>query len=264
VVSPSLSPENPHPGGSTLCKGASMDQQLLRDLFERTSQAAEQLGCDADFARQLRALRDRVSPPRIGAQGQLQEWQDDWDARAPEPHHRHLSHLYALFPGSQITPRATPELAQAARRSLELRGDDATGWGIAWRVNLWARLGEAERAHELLRRLLGPERTYPNLLDAHPPFQIDGNFGGASGIVELLLQSHDGALDILPALPRAWPTGSVRGLRARGGFSVSFNWHAGKLTQLELRGAPGSSCLVRYAGRVTRMVLDDAGTAEQG
>jgi alpha-L-fucosidase 2 len=181
--------------------------------------------------------------------------------QAPEIHHRHVSHLYGLFPSSQITIEDTPALAAAARRSLEIRGDEATGWGIAWRLNLWARLGQAEHAHAILCMLLEPARTYPNLFDAHPPFQIDGNFGGLSGITEMLMQSHSGVIRLLPALPRAWPSGSVRGLRARGGFGVDVAWKDGALESATLRAAPGSRTVVRYRGRDIPLRILDGGSA---
>jgi alpha-L-fucosidase 2 len=249
VTCPSLSPENVHPGGSSLCAGPSMDEQILRDLFTRSAEAAEILGIDAGFRSGLREAAGRLAPHQIGASGQLQEWLEDWDLDAPEIHHRHVSHLYGLFPSGQITVERTPSLAAAARRSLEIRGDDATGWGLAWRLNLWARLGDGEHAHRILRMLLGPERTYPNLFDAHPPFQIDGNFGGVSGICEMLVQSHGGVIRLLPALPNAWPTGSVRGLVARGGFGVDVAWKRGMVDTATIRGKPGAIVPVRYAGR---------------
>lgn len=246
VTCPSLSPENVHPEGVSLCAGPAMDQQILRDLFDHTREAASVLGLDPDFREKLLAARGRLAPDRIGAEGQLQEWLEDWDARAPEPHHRHVSHLYALFPSDQIHPARTPELAAAAKKSLEARGDFTTGWGIGWRINLWARLGDGERAHRALKLLLGPERSYPNLFDAHPPFQIDGNFGGASGICQMLLQCYGDTIHLLPALPAAWRRGSIRGLRARGGFDVEISWLDGVLRHARLVARPGVPVTVRY------------------
>ncbi|MEQ4574154.1 MAG: glycoside hydrolase family 95 protein [Gammaproteobacteria bacterium] len=255
VTNPSMSPENPHPHGSTLCAGPAMDSQLLRDLFGQCIEAARRLGQDDGFAARLATLRARLAPDRIGQAGQLQEWREDWDMQAPEPHHRHVSHLYALHPSSQINVRDTPELAAAARRSLELRGDDATGWGIGWRLNLWARLRDGEHAHKILRMLLAPARTYPNLFDAHPPFQIDGNFGGTAGIAEMLLQSWGGTIFLLPALPKAWPDGEVRGLRARNTATVGLRWRNGGLDRVDLASAKGGRYRLDHAGTTSEWTL---------
>jgi len=253
VTNPSLSPENGHGHGSSLIFAPTMDSQILRDLFDQTIAAAGVLGRDAALASEIAAARDKLPPMRVGKQGQLQEWPFDWDADAEDVHHRHVSHLYGLYPSRQIDPERTPELAAAAKRSLEIRGDKATGWATAWRINLWARLRDGDHAHAILKFLLGPERTYPNMFDAHPPFQIDGNFGGAAGIVEMLVQNQGARIDLLPALPRAWPAGRVTGLRTRGGCTLDLSWRNGNLEQLRLRGTIAGMREVRCGGKMRQV-----------
>jgi alpha-L-fucosidase 2 len=258
VTSPSLSPENIHPYGASLVMGPTMDQQILRDLFAAVTAAARELRVDRDLRERWTATRARLAPATIGANGQLQEWLEDWDMRAPEIDHRHVSHLYGLFPGRDIDIRRTPALAAAAKRSLEIRGDRATGWATAWRINLWARLGDGNHAHQILTFLLSPERTYPNMFDAHPPFQIDGNFGGASGIAQMLVQCDEGEIRLLPALPAAWPSGRVTGLRARGGFEIAMSWSNGAIERASVRSLAGRPLrlrrgeTIRTVGRTAR------------
>ena len=260
VTAPSVSPENVHPLGAALCYGPAMDSQIIRDLFDAVIEAGEHLDRDPEPRARLLGLRGRLPPDRIGQAGQLQEWLADWDMDVPEIHHRHVSHLYALYPSHQISPGRTPELAEAARRSLDIRGDEATGWGIGWRINLWARLQDGDRAHAIVQRLLSPERTYPNMFDAHPPFQIDGNFGGAAGILEMLVQSEPGMVHLLPALPKAWPTGSLRGVRARGGIEVDLSWEEGALIGATLRTTTPRRVLVRYNAREMEIEARPEGT----
>jgi alpha-L-fucosidase 2 len=266
VTNPSISPENGHPFGSAVCAGPTMDMQILRDLFAHTIQAATTLGVDEDFRKQLATTRARLAPNQVGSAGQLQEWLEDWDLQAPEIRHRHVSHLYGLYPGRDLHRRDTPDLAAAVQKSLEIRGDKATGWATAWRLCLWTHLGDGDHAFQILKHLLSPGLTYPNMFDAHPPFQIDGNFGGAAGMAEMLMQSRviagrdesqisnlKSEIEVLPALPQAWPTGSVQGLRARGAFEVDIAWRDENLVEAAIRSLEGGSARLRY-GSVTRDV----------
>ncbi|GLU53166.1 glycoside hydrolase family 95 protein [Dyadobacter frigoris] len=238
VSSPSYSPE--HGGIST---GASMDHQIAWDVLSNTILASKILKTDTDFASEAQKVRDHIQPPQIGRWGQLQEWNEDVDDSTDK--HRHVSHLFALHPGRQISPTSTPEFAKAARVTLNARGDEGTGWSLAWKVNFWARLQDGNRAYSLFKRILRPvgDKTenmmngggsYSNLLCAHPPFQLDGNMGSTAGIAEMLLQSQAGVIELLPALPDSWPTGEIKGLKARGNVTVDEQWKDGKLVSVTL------------------------------
>ncbi|WP_430972169.1 glycoside hydrolase family 95 protein [Sunxiuqinia rutila] len=263
VSSPSYSPEH---GGISL--GASMDHQIAWDLLNNCIEACNVLGIDDEFKRQAIKVRDKILPPTIGRWGQLQEWKKDVDD--PNNNHRHVSHLYALHPGKQITTKNTPDLSEAAKVSLNARGDSGTGWSLAWKVNFWARLKDGDRAYKLFKRLLRPTGqkgtdmmsgggSYSNLLCAHPPFQLDGNMGGCAGIAEMLLQSHTGTLELLPALPTAWKNGHVKGLKARGGFIVDMDWRDGVLVWAKITGNPGVMSKYRLENDVVEFEIPENG-----
>ncbi len=250
ISTPSNSPEN---GG--LVAGPTMDHQIIRALFRSCIEASEILGTDQQFAQKLKEMLPRIAPNQIGKYGQLQEWMEDKDN--PEDHHRHVSHLWAVYPGNEINWKDTPDLMKAARQSLIYRGDDGTGWSLAWKINFWARFLDGNHAYNMVKLLFRPVQidnvvytggggSYTNLFDAHPPFQIDGNFGAPAGMIEMLVQSQLNEISVLPALPDALPAGNISGVCARGGFELSFSWNKGKLEKLQVLSKAGQKCTLRY------------------
>ncbi|WP_295714587.1 glycoside hydrolase N-terminal domain-containing protein [Mucilaginibacter sp.] len=261
LVSPSVSPEHEYIDGKnqvSVTAGATMDNQLVYGLFTDAIRAAAELNIDKVFADSLATYRRQLPPMQIGRYGQLQEWLEDLDRT--DDHHRHVSHLYGLFPGNQISPFTQPQLFAAVKKSLNYRGDVSTGWSMAWKINLWARLLDGNHAYKLIKDQIKPigggsGGTYPNLFDAHPPFQIDGNFGCTSGIAEMLLQSHDGAIYLLPALPDEWKDGSISGLMARGGFKVDIKWANHKIIKVVIHSSLGGNCRLRVNQQMNGKLL---------
>jgi len=273
VTAPATSPENLYltPDGyrGAVSIGTTSDLALIRGLFNKVSDASEILQKDPELRKDLRDALGRLSPYRIGRKGNLQEWYYDWEDAQPQ--HRHMSHLIGLFPDNQISPLSTPDLAAACKKSLEIRGDGGTGWSKAWKICLWARLLEGDHAYKMLKTHLNyvdpsPETeysgggTYPNLFDAHPPFQIDGNFGGTAGIAEMLLQSHNGEIHLLPALPGAWPHGRIKGLRARGGYTVDQEWEEGQLSKAFIKPEFSGTVKIRYRDKTKKVNMKSGRT----
>ncbi len=273
AVAPANSPENhfllPDGRDATISLGTTVHAQMLRYLFTACIESSKILATDRKFRDELAAKRARLSPTPVGSDGRVMEWPEQY--KEPEPHHRHVSHLWGLYPGDEISPETTPGLSQAARKSLEERGDDGVGWALAYKAALWARLQDGDHAWLLVRKALQPAHgmeirydggggVYPNLLDASPPFQIDGNFGVTAAIAEMLVQSQAGPIHLLPALPAAWKNGKVAGLRARGGFTIDLDWNGGRLTSAIVRADKPETCRVEYGGKTATVTIPAGGT----
>lgn len=273
VIAPANSPENhfemPNGQQAAISLGSTFQSEITRYLFTACIESSEILGVDKEFRKELMAERARLSPIQIGPDGRVMEWLEPY--KEPEPHHRHVSHLWGLYPGDEISPYTTPELAQAARKTLQVRGDDGVGWSLAFKAALWARLGDGNHAWSLVQKALEPANgmeirydggggVYPNLFDACPPFQIDGNFGTTAAIGEMLLQSQDGVIQLLPALPEAWKTGKVTGLCARGDFEVGLIWNDGRLVSATLRSNAGNTCRVSCQGKTVVLKIKKGDT----
>ncbi len=277
VTSPGTSPENrfitPEGYQGSTLYGVTSDLAMIRECFEQTIAASRVLETDSEFRSKLEKALAKLYPYQIGKKGNLQEWYHDWED--VDPKHRHQSHLYGLYPGHHINPDKTPELADACRITLDIKGDDTTGWSKGWRINLWARLWDGNRAYKQYRELLryvAPDGvkttyskgggTYPNLFDAHPPFQIDGNFGGAAAVIEMLLQSSQDEIRLLPALPDVWANGSVKGIKARGGFEISIDWKDKTPTKIKVRSTQGGSTILIHGKKRENLILTPNETAE--